>query len=171
MIFDVTSNSNRHSPIMIKLLFVCLGNICRSPSAEAVMNTVIEKADLEEKITCQSAGTYGGHAGAPADSRMRVHASKRGYDLTSRSEQIKLSDLDKYDYIIVMDDSNYQDVLSLDKSRKFHQKVVKMTDFATEHSYDSVPDPYYGGSKGFELVLDLLEDACNGLLNHLRKEL
>lgn len=155
----------------MKLLFVCLGNICRSPSAEAVMNALIENAGFENEIVCDSAGTYGGHAGSQADARMQTHAIKRGYDLTSRSRQIKPSDLANFDYIIVMDDSNYEDVMRLDKTGEFNKKIVKMTDFCSHHDYNTVPDPYYGGAQGFELVLDLLEDACEGLLQHIEKEL
>ncbi len=155
----------------MKLLFVCLGNICRSPSGEAVMNALIEKSGLEDQIHCDSAGTYGGHAGSPADSRMRTHAAKRGYDLTSISRKITPNDLQKFDYIIAMDQTNYEDIILIDRTGEYRKKIVKMTDFCSEYNYDNVPDPYYGGAKGFELVLDLLEDACKGLLAHIHQEL
>lgn len=152
---------------MKKLLFVCLGNICRSPSAEAVMNGFIKERGLDSHITCDSAGTYGGHAGEPADSRMMRHASIRGYDLTSRSRQLKEKDLEKFDLIIGMDDSNMKNIRHLDRNSKFDHKIVKMTDYCTRTAATEVPDPYYGGAQGFENVLDILEDACEGLLNQL----
>lgn len=151
---------------MKKLLFVCLGNICRSPSAEAVMNHLVESAGLTDLISCDSAGTYGGHAGEPADSRMMRHASLRGYDLTSRSRQIRLSDFDEFDLIIGMDDENMRNLRRLDKDGH-SDKIVKMTDYCTRTAATEVPDPYYGGAQGFEHVLDILEDACSGLLKSL----
>jgi len=155
----------------MKLLFVCLGNICRSPSAEAVMNMLIEENGLQDQIVCDSAGTYGGHAGELADRRMRKHATKRGINLTSRSRQIRPSDLNEFDYIIAMDSSNYNNILRLVTDKAQVRKIVKMTDYCSRFDYNEVPDPYYGGSKGFELVLDLLEDACQGFLDKLKEEL
>ncbi len=152
---------------MKKLLFVCLGNICRSPSAEGVMKSLIKNEELEKKYFCDSAGTYGGHTGEPADHRMRQYALKRGYSLTSISRQIRRDDFIEFDYIIVMDESNLQDVKALDTKEVFGDKIVKMTQFCATCSADIVPDPYYGGSDGFEEVLDILEDACKGLLDQL----
>lgn len=152
---------------MVKLLFVCLGNICRSPSGEAVMNHFIEQRGLSKLIECDSAGTYGGHAGEPADSRMQRHAILRGYDLTSRSRQIKQKDLEHFDYIIAMDNSNLRNISNLDKKDIYSEKIVKMTDYCSRCAEDEVPDPYYGGAAGFEHVLDILEDACEGLLNEV----
>ena len=153
---------------MINVLFVCMGNICRSPSAEAVMNGVIEKHNLQDKIKCDSAGTIGYHAGSPADQRMQIHAKKRGYNLTSISRQIRYDDLLNFDYILVMDSENMEDVRALESSGKFSDKISMMTDYAKNNNADSVPDPYYGGPQGFELVLDLLEDSCEGLLEHIK---
>ena len=158
---------------MIKkhLLFVCLGNICRSPSAEAVMNGLLKKRGRDLQVICDSAGIIGFHAGEPADARMQKHARKRGYALTSLSRQVKAdSDFDRFDMIIGMDDQNIKDLLALARSEDDKKKIFRMTDFCTLHKYNQVPDPYYGGSEGFELVLDLLEDACDGLLAHLDKE-
>ena len=154
---------------MIKILFVCMGNICRSPSGEAVMNGLIKERILQDKIKCDSAGTIGYHSGEPADSRMKSHALKRGYDLTSIARQINLSDFDKFNYIIAMDKENYINILALDSDGKYRNKISLMMDFATQHDDSEVPDPYYGGERGFEYVLDLLEDACLGLLNHIVK--
>lgn len=149
---------------MKKLLFVCLGNICRSPSAEAVMNHLINEAGLSNQISCDSAGTYGGHAGEPADSRMMRHAVLRGYDLTSRSRQIKQSDFEEFDLIIGMDSENMRNLHRLDKNNQYSDKIVKMTDYCKRCADTEVPDPYYGGAQGFEHVLDILEDACSELL-------
>ncbi|RZT96060.1 protein tyrosine phosphatase [Ancylomarina subtilis] len=151
------------------LLFVCLGNICRSPSAEAVMNAVIKKTGNEANLTCDSAGIIGHHEGERADSRMRAHAARRSYDLTSISRQFKYqTDFDKFDLIIGMDDQNISDLQSQARDKADLKKIVKMTDYCSKYThYNTVPDPYYGSEAGFELVLDLLEDACEGLLNDL----
>ena len=140
---------------MKKVLFVCMGNICRSPSAEAVMNHFIETEGLTEKISCDSAGTIAYHEGESADERMQEHANKRGYKLTSIARRITVDDLEKFDYIIAMDKSNYQDILNLDTAGNYKHKISMMTDYSS-NGYDEVPDPYYGGSEGFELVLDIL---------------
>ena len=154
---------------MIKILFVCLGNICRSPSGEAVMNALIERNNLRDRIACDSAGTIAYHTGEPADARMQKHAIKRGYNLTSIARQIKLNDFERFNYIIAMDRDNYRKILALDVEGKYKDKVKLMMNFAIEHSDNDVPDPYYGGEQGFEYVLDLLEDACLGLLKHIVK--
>ena len=143
---------------MIKILFVCMGNICRSPSGEAVMNAIIAKNNLQDRITCDSAGTIAYHSGEPADTRMQMHAVKRGYDLTSIARQIKQFDFDRFEYIIAMDTENYKNILSLDSDGKYGSKVSMMMDYATQYSDTDVPDPYYGGEQGFEYVLDLLDD-------------
>lgn len=152
-----------------QILFVCLGNICRSPSAEAVMNAYIDRKNLENEIECDSAGIIGYHEGEPADRRMQSHAIKRGYNLTSISRPVNPDvDFDRFDMVIGMDDQNIRDLQSLARNESDRKKIYKMTDFLEEFGYTSVPDPYYGGEEGFELVLDLLEDACNGLLKHIQ---
>lgn len=151
----------------VRVLFVCLGNICRSPAAEGIMEQMVRHAGLSEMISVDSAGTYGGHAGEHADSRMRRAAAARGYNLTSLSRQIKTDDFDTSDMIIVMDDSNYERVSRLATDRESLHKIYRMTEFCTSHTYDHVPDPYYEGAQGFEIVLDLLEDACSGLLKEI----
>lgn len=153
-----------------KLLFVCLGNICRSPAAEGVMKALVEKEGLGERFFIDSAGTYGGHAGEMADARMRRHAAKRGYRLTSISRQVCLSDFDEFDLIVAMDGSNVADLKHLARTDAQWEKVVKMTDFGTVGNHHSVPDPYYGGDAGFELVLDILEVACAGLLSSITND-
>jgi protein-tyrosine phosphatase len=146
-----------------------MGNICRSPSGEAVMNSIIENNNLQDKIACDSAGTIAYHAGEPADKRMQRHATKRGYNLTSIARQIKQYDFDRFDYIITMDRENYRNVKALDSENKYENKIFMMMNFATQYNDSEVPDPYYGGEQGFEYVLDLLEDACLGLLKHIIK--
>ncbi len=147
-----------------KILFVCLGNICRSPSAEAVFKYKVEKEGFKDKYVIDSAGTGAWHAGKPADKRMRKHAEKRGYDLTSIARQFDPNtDFEDFDMIIGMDDENIADLRELAQNEEHLNKIHKMTDFSKEWSYDEVPDPYYGGADGFELVLDLLEDATEGL--------
>ncbi|MEN8192331.1 MAG: low molecular weight protein-tyrosine-phosphatase [Bacteroidota bacterium] len=155
---------------MINVLFVCMGNICRSPSAEAVMNSIIHKNNLTEKIKCDSAGTISYHAGETADERMIGHASKRGYNLTSIARKIQHMDLDHFDYIITMDDENFHNVEALDVEGIYKNKISKMMKYSKKFNTAEVPDPYYGGPHGFEHVLDLLEDACEGLLEHIFKE-
>ena len=152
---------------MTKLLFVCLGNICRSPTAEGVMATLVKRAGKSKEIHCDSAGTGGWHEGEHADARMHNHAHRRGYELTSRSRPLRASDFVEFDLILTMDERNFRDVKSRIPQTPHHAQVRRMTDFCREHFEQEVPDPYYGGDQGFEQVLDLLEDACSGLLDHL----
>ncbi len=153
-----------------KILFVCLGNICRSPSAEAVFTGLVHKNGLDDKFEIDSAGTGGWHVGKPADKRMQKHAVKRGYDLTSIGRQFDPDyDFDRFDMIVAMDDENVATLKELARTPNDLKKIHKMTDFSKEWGYTEVPDPYYGGEEGFELVLDLLEDACEGLLEATSK--
>ena len=154
-----------------KILFVCLGNICRSPAAEGVMQSLLEERGLQHKYELDSAGLYGGHAGELPDKRMRVHAQRRGLSLTHRSRPVRPSDFDEFDLIVGMDHSNLRGLRQLAPTLEAEQKIVPMTDFLRRHpGYDHVPDPYYEGAEGFELVLDLLDDACAGLLDTLEAE-
>jgi protein-tyrosine phosphatase len=154
---------------MKKILFVCLGNICRSPSAEAVFKGLLQKEGLEKEIYVDSAGITDYHAGEPADARMQEHASRRGYKLTSISRPVDSDyDFEHFDLIIGMDNQNMRDLEKLAEGGSAVNKIFKMTDFCGDCIYDEVPDPYYGGDEGFELVLDLLEDACKGLLRFLQ---
>jgi protein-tyrosine phosphatase len=153
-----------------RVLFVCLGNICRSPSAEAVFNSVIQTQGLEDQIECDSAGTTGYHAGEPADRRMQGHAIQRGYRLTSISRPVNPErDFHDFDYIIGMDDNNVWDLKKMTSKPEEIRKIYKMTDFSSGNQYKLVPDPYYGGEEGFELVLDILEDSCRGLLKKMQE--
>lgn len=151
-----------------KILFVCSGNICRSPSAEAVFKKLVDEKGVTGKFEIDSAGTGSWHVGEPADKRMKEHAKKRGYNLTSVSRKIYPSvDFEHFDLIIAMDNYNVNDLKSIVRNGKDLSKIHKMTDFAKEWNYSEIPDPYYGGEEGFELVLDLLEDSCKGLLEKL----
>ncbi len=156
---------------MKQVLFVCLGNICRSPGAEAVFNALIEKNGLEKELSCDSAGTDAYHVGQSADYRMKQVAKNRGYQLTSISRKVNPKlDFDRFDYIIGMDRQNVRDLISMARNETDRKKIHLMTDFAINGKYNSVPDPYYGGDAGFELVLDILEDACEGLIRKVRGE-
>lgn len=154
-----------------RLLFVCLGNICRSPSAENIMNHWIAQAGLADRIQCDSAGTSGYHRGAPPDSRMAQAAKAQGIEMQGRSRQLEPHDLESFDLILAMDRSNYRDILALDTHRRHGHKVKMMCEFCQRHTEAEVPDPYYGGPEGFNQVIDLLQDACQGLLAQLRAEL
>lgn len=149
---------------MKRILFVCLGNICRSSSAEEIMRTFVKKAGLEHEIEVDSAGILSYHEGELPDSRMRMHASRRGYDLTHRSRPVKTMDFFEFDMLIGMDDRNIQDLTDRSPDLDSLKKIHRMTDFCRTKVVDHVPDPYYGGAQGFENVLDILEDACEGLL-------
>ena len=152
----------------INVLFVCLGNICRSPSAEAVMTALVKGEMLHQSIFCDSAGTSGYHDGETADPRSITHAQKRQYPVTSISRRILPEDFERFDYIIVMDDENLKDVKKLDPQGQYADKIFKMTDFCEAKKYTHVPDPYYKGAEGFEEVLDILEDSCHGLLKKIK---
>lgn len=147
-----------------------MGNICRSPSAEAVFTGMAKNEGLFEKFEIDSAGTGGWHTGEPADKRMQKHAKKRGYLLTSIARKFDAGvDFDRFDLIVAMDDENVQSLKNMARDESDLKKIHKMTDFSREWNYNEVPDPYYGGEEGFELVLDLLEDSCEGLLDKLKK--
>ena len=150
------------------VLFICLGNICRSPAAQAVMQAMVDERGLTERFFIDSAGIGGWHVGDLPDKRMRVHARPRGYELTHRARKVTASDFDEFDLIVGMDAGNIDDLNSLAATIEQQDKVVMMGDYIRRYpNYDHVPDPYYEGSEGFELVLDLLEDACDNLLDRI----
>jgi len=153
-----------------RILFVCLGNICRSPSAEAVFRGLVEGKMEEHNFVIDSAGTSDWHRGEPADKRMQKHAVKRGYNLTSISRPFEPADFDKFDWIVAMDHENLDELKRKARNRADRKKLFLMTDFSGKYNYDYVPDPYFGGDEGFELVLDLLEDAGEGLYRFVKQD-
>lgn len=154
----------------VHVLFVCLGNICRSPTADGIFAHQIGQAGLRERIRVDSAGTADWHTGRAPDSRTVAAARQRGYDLsTLRARQVTASDFEKFDYILAMDNANLNDLRAI-KPSTYAGHLGLFLDFASTGNLREVPDPYYGESDGFELVLDLVEDAANGLLNHIRAQ-
>lgn len=149
---------------MTRILFVCLGNICRSSSAEEVMRTLLKQRGLERRIEVDSAGILSVHQGELPDSRMCRHAARRGYQLTHRSRPVCTEDFFTFDWIVGMDDRNLADLQERAPSLETERKIHRMADYCRTLQVDYVPDPYYGGAEGFERVLDILEDACEGLL-------
>lgn len=150
-----------------KILFVCMGNICRSPVAEEIMRQKIKAAGLEGQITVDSAGTYGGHVGEAPDARMCRAAGERGYTLNHSARRITYDDFEKYDLIVVMDDANYDAVYRMAPDPEAAEKVYPMSEFFQDADLDHVPDPYYEGAEGFRHVIDLLEDGTQGLLDFI----
>lgn len=155
----------------VRILFVCMGNICRSPAGEGVLAKLVAEAGLADKIRIDSAGTLGMHAGNPPDARMRAAATQRGYDLSSRARQVTAEDLDTFDLVLVMDHDNHRNVTRLATTDAQRERVQLFCTFCRNHLEREVPDPYYGESQGFEYVLDLLEDGCTGVLNWARQRI
>lgn len=151
-------------PAVTNVLMVCMGNICRSPTAEAVLRQQLVQAGLSDRVAVSSAGTHSYHVGRPADERSARHAKRRGIDLSGhRSRQITDQDFERMDLILVMDWDNL--ALTQAECPPAHQhKVRRLMEFARHHTDTVVPDPYQGGEAGFEHVLDLLQDACEGLV-------
>ena len=144
------------------VLFICLGNICRSPAAEGIMKSLVEKAGLQDEFEIDSAGIGGWHIGQLPDSRMRKCGAEHGYNFNSHARQFQKSDFARFETIVVMDNENYRAITSMASSESDRKKVVRMADFLTHHrEYTTVPDPYYGDYSDFELVITLLEDACH----------
>lgn len=133
------------------------------------MNHLIEQRGLQERIVCDSAGTSSYHVGSPPDRRMTAAAAQRGITLQGRARQFTRPDLEQFDLILAMDHDNYRDILALDPNGKYRDKVKLMCDFCQHHPDRDVPDPYYGGAEGFNYVISLLLDACDGLLEHILK--
>lgn len=152
------------------VLFVCLGNICRSPAAEEIFRTRLRRQSVEELVEVDSAGTYGGHAGDLPDERMRSETGKRGYKLTHRARRLTEDDFRKFDMVIVMDDSNYERASRIAPDIESLNKLYRMTDFKSVSRWDHVPDPYYEGIEGFRLVIDLLEECIDGLTRKLEED-
>ena len=153
-----------------RVLFVCMGNICRSPAAEGVFLHLLAEAGLEDCFAVDSAGTGGWHVGDRADRRMIAAAERRGIHLPSRARQIEAADLQRFDHILTMDADNLAAVQRLERQAPGRARISPLIDHCRRLRSPGVPDPYYGGEDGFERVLDLLEDACAGLLEDLLQE-
>lgn len=152
----------------VRVLMVCMGNICRSPTAQGVLEKMVREAGLQEFISVDSAGTHGYHVGVPPDERAQTHALRRGIDLRAqRARQLMARDFDDFDLVLVMDADNERAARALCQLRQRH-KLYRLTDFCKPGGIEEVPDPYYGGAAGFERVLDLLEDGCAGVLSALK---
>lgn len=153
----------------VNILFVCLGNICRSPTAHGIFQGLVDQAGLAERIFVDSAGTGDWHIGRPPDNRARQAALGRGYDLGHlRARQVTAEDFERFDYVLAMDESNLGNLSAL-KPNSYRGNLALFLEFASRRDYREVPDPYYGGEENFELVLDLVEDAAAGLLGHVRR--
>ena len=151
-----------------RILFICLGNICRSPAAEGVMRELVHHAGRDDEFEIDSAGIGGWHVGQLPDNRMRNHGAQRGYKFDSRARQFSKNDFSHFDYILVMDHDNFRAVSAMASTPADQVKVRMLTDYLQHHPNASmVPDPYYGGPEDFDYALDLIEDACQGLLNRL----
>lgn len=153
----------------VGVVFVCMGNICRSPTAEVVFRHYVEQAGLGELVCVDSAGTHDYHVGAAPDGRTQRAAQQRGYDMSLlRGRQVEVGDFSRFDYVLAMDEAN----LAILKRLRPHDSAGHLglfLDFARHHGEREVPDPYYGGADGFERVLDMVEDAAEGLLTHIRQ--
>ena len=164
------NNSNeQNSNKKYKVLFVCLGNICRSPAAQGIFEHIVRENGMKDRIEADSAGTYGGHRGELPDRRMRTAAMYRGFALTHKSRQMSGLDFLDFDLIIAMDDQNYEDLMHLAPSVEATHKIRRMSEFLQHRKMSYIPDPYYMGVEGFALVLDLLEDGCQNLFDAIVK--
>lgn len=154
---------------MVRVCFVCLGNICRSPTAEAVFTKFVQDAALEDQFQIDSAGTANYHVGELADARSRAAAKRRGYEIRHRARQFLRTDFDAFDVVCAMDAENYQSLVQLAPDADAQQKVKLLRSFdATAKRGAEVPDPYYGGDRGFDEVIEICERSCRGLLDQLR---
>lgn len=155
-----------HKPF--RVLMVCTGNICRSPTAHGVLEKMVTDAGLQDQVQVDSAGTHSYHVGEAPDGRSQIHAKRRGYDLShQRARQLQPQDFEDFDLILVMDSANEVAARKIAAPERL-KRMRRLTDFCSQFPDTQVPDPYYDGEKGFEHVLDLVEDACTGVLNTVR---
>ncbi len=168
--FAVPQRDEAKAKAMVSVLFVCMGNICRSPMAEGAFRRMLESVGLTEKVYADSAGTHSYHIGASPDMRGQATALRRGVDLRGlRARQVTEADFAEFDYVLAMDRDNLQHLLALCRSEELRPRIQLFLDFAPELPEREVPDPYYGGPGGFERVMDLVEAAAQGLLVHIRE--
>jgi len=152
----------------VSVLFVCMGNICRSPTAEGVFRHFVAQAGIADAVEIDSAGTHAYHVNEPPDRRAQAAAERRGFSMSEiRARRVRADDFERFDYIIAMDRDNLA-MLTDQSDAQHHGKIRLFLEFSSAHE-DEVPDPYYGGAAGFERVLDLVEDASRGLIETLRK--
>lgn len=156
-------------PTSFRILFVCLGNICRSPAAEIIFRKLVTDAGRLAEFEIDSAGTIGHHSGSSPDPRMAETLRQRGFAIHGRARQINIDDLAKFDLIVTMDETNLSDVKRLDPTGDQHSKIKPFMSFCRHHDDLRVPDPYYGGQRGFDHVISLLEDGCQGILENTAK--
>lgn len=147
-----------------RILFVCLGNICRSPAAEMIFKKRVTATGRSQEFEIDSAGTIGHHQGSPPDPRMAEALRQKGYPVEGSARQIQATDLENFDLIVTMDETNLADVRRLDTTAELHSKIRPFMSFCRHHDDLRVPDPYYGGQRGFDHVIRLLEDGCEGIL-------
>ncbi len=152
-----------------KVLFVCLGNICRSPAAQGIFEHIVRENGMQDRIEADSAGTYSGHRGEMPDRRMRTAALYRGFALTHKARPVSGLDFLDFDMIVAMDDQNYEDLIHLAPSVEATHKIKRMASYLKQRQMPYIPDPYYMGAEGFSMVLDLLEDGCNNLYEAIVK--
>lgn len=152
-----------------RVLFICLGNICRSPTGEGVLRALVAERGLDGRVEIDSAGTLDYHAGQPADPRMRAAAGERGYELDSRARQVTADDFRRFDLVVAMDRSNRQDLLAIAPAGS-EGRVRLLSEFLPAGSPADVPDPYWSGAQGFERVIDMIEEACPAILDELLDE-
>ncbi len=156
--------------VMVKVLFVCMGNICRSPTAHGVFRHLVEEAGLADRILIDSAGTHSYHVGSPPDQRAQATALERGFDLSDlRARQAVSADFAEFDYLLAMDRDNYRGLKAISLPG-YEERLHLFMDFAPRLGRKEVPDPYYGGPKGFEDVFDMVSEASQGLLSHIRNQ-
>jgi protein-tyrosine phosphatase len=155
---------------MPRVLFVCMGNICRSPTAEGVFRKLVIEAGLEQQIEIDSAGTHAYHVGEPPDARAQEAARRRGIDISGlRGRRATRADFERFDYVLVMDEENYDNLLDICPP-EHEQKLQLFLEYAPQRPEREVPDPYFGGAAGFDRVLDMIEEAAQGLLDHIKRQ-
>jgi len=164
------THAERKPSQVVRVLFVCMGNICRSPTAEAVMRKMISEQGLDKTILIDSAGTIGYHQGCASDARAIAHGTKRGYVFEHKARRVVSSDFHDFDYIVAMDHENVAELQRMAPKNNGRSRISLLMSHCKDAKVDEVPDPYYGGADGFEQVLNLVECGCSALLDKIRAE-